>query len=290
MYVGVGVTQVVAMKIAWASDLHLDKLRQGAACRFGESVAKTGADTLLITGDLANAAEFSNSLIDIDRYFGGMIYFVLGNHDYWGLSWRKMHEKAARIGRHWPRMLWLTRAGVIRLSDTTALVGHDGWYDAQWGYTNPIRSTMNDWDLIKELKVFPTRTESTVWQSTLVRLFQERCVGLAREAEKPLRAALDAYPRVVFATHVPPYPQNAIYDGPDDKQPVDPYDRLPWYTNKAMGDLLLRLASGYPDRHITVLCGHAHQAHDHEILPNLRCRTAPAQYGVEPVIADVFEV
>ncbi|MGH9426333.1 MAG: phosphoesterase, partial [Terriglobia bacterium] len=63
---------------------------------------------------------------------------------------------------------------------------------------------------------------------------------------------------------------------------------LPWFTCKAMGDMLLASAEEHPDRQILVLCGHTHSRGKVDILPNLKVWTGGAQYGA-PEIEHVFE-
>jgi 3',5'-cyclic AMP phosphodiesterase CpdA len=241
----------------------------------------TSADALVLTGDIAVSDTLSRTLIDLAAGFGRPVYFVLGNHDFYGQSFVNVGDKAERLGRKYPGLKWLTKAGVVHLTKTTALVGHDGWYDGRWGHVEHFRARMNDWKQIKDFKYATT-------DPLILDLCRERADMCARDIEPVLRTALDKYPEVIFATHVPPFPQNATYDRAEESN-VDPYDSMPWYTNKAFGDMLMRLADAYPERKITVLCGHAHTHHEHEILPNLTCMTGLSTYRV-PQLAGVLSI
>ena len=275
-------------RLAWATDTHLDQMNMKRFPKeWGAQIAsETGADALLLTGDVAAADTFSKALIGLSEGFGKQVYFVLGNHDVWGQSFANAHQKAERLTRKYEKIQWLTQAGVLLLSETTALVGHDGWYDARWGPLNPPQTRMGDWSRIKDFRriwgLEAMSFESRV--ALIIERCQERCDLIAQEVEISLRKALALRSKVILATHVPPYPQNAIehIEGRTDEE-----DRawLPWYTNKALGDLLLRVADEHPDRDIMVLCGHAHADHDHEILRNLRVRTGKATYGCPAVAA-----
>jgi predicted phosphohydrolase len=279
-------------RLAWATDTHLDRMNMKRFPReFGAKIAAdTSAEVLLITGDIAEASTFSKALIGVSEGFGGPVYFVLGNHDVWGQSFVDAHHKAARLTRKYERLTWLTDAGVTLLSETTALVGFDGWYDAKWGPTNPPKTRMGDWSRIKDFQrtwnlmamTFEARVDLIIHQC------QERCGLIVQWIERDLRAALAVRPKVVVATHVPPYPQNAI-EHIEGRSEEEDRSWLPWYTNKALGDMLLRVADEHPDREILVLCGHAHAEHNHEVLPNLRVRTGKATYGA-PSLAGVLDL
>lgn len=275
------------MRLAWITDPHFDHFPKRYPPTFGKYVADTYApDALLITGDIALAENFSLTLIGIAQGLGKPVYFVLGNHDYYGQSFANVDDKAERLHKKYDPLTWLTQAGVVPLTDDTALVGNEGWYDAKWGHTDPIRIEMSDFSRIKDLNRFWRLQAASVGVrvAAIIEYCQNRAEMLARDAERTLRDALVVFPKVIFATHVPPFPQNAVYEGPDRKVYEDNYDWLPFYTNKAMGDMLVRVAEEHPHREILVLCGHSHWAQDHEILPNLRCITGPAQYGKTPQV------
>ena len=65
-------------------------------------------------------------------------------------------------------------------------------------------------------------------------------------------------------------------------------DWLPWFTCKAVGDVLLETAAAHPDKHFTILCGHTHGSGHVHIRPNLEVHTGGAEYG-RPVVQTVFE-
>lgn len=89
-----------------------------------------------------------------------------------------------------------------------------------------------------------------------------------------LIAALRTHRHVLCVTHVPPF-REACVDGIGRVNE----ERLPFYTCHAMGQMLRAVMSEYPDRHVTVLCGHTHEAVDKQVLPNLRVIVKSAAYG-----------
>ena len=77
------------------------------------------------------------------------VYFVLGNHDYYGGSIEGTRTVARGLSGN---LRWLHSAGIVQLNRETALVGHEGWYDAQYGDPMGSRVWMSDFDLIEDLR------------------------------------------------------------------------------------------------------------------------------------------
>jgi hypothetical protein len=75
-------------------------------------------------------------------------------------------------------------------------------------------------------------------------------------------------------THVPPFREACWYEGR-----ISDDNWLPYFTCKAMGDVLTRVMRERPQKRMTVLCGHTHGAGEADILPNLHVRTGGAEYG-----------
>ncbi len=120
------------MRLAWATDIHLNFLTSMDRRRFLESV-KGQADALLITGDIAESNSLGEILRQILAVLDMPIYFVLGNHDfYWGSVVGTRSAVAEMISGS-ENLVYLSQAGVVELTPSTALVGHDGWADARLG-------------------------------------------------------------------------------------------------------------------------------------------------------------
>jgi hypothetical protein len=56
-----------------------------------------------------------------------------------------------------------------------------------------------------------------------------------------------------------------------------------------MGAALYEIMNTYPDKTLTVLCGHTHTQAEAQILPNLKVKTGGAEYG-SPNIQDIIAV
>lgn len=263
-------------RLAWATDTHLNFLRViGALESFVESlkedaleIAGWDLDALIITGDIAEGHDFGDHIESIKKQLGKPVYFVLGNHDIYGSSFDSARDWAARLGG------WLTSDGVVKLTDEVALVGHDGWYDARIG--NPYALKMSDFMCIQN---FNRKTIHGI-----VEMSRIEADNAAAAAKVTLNKALDGFSKVIFATHYPPFAGACWHEG---KLSGD--DWMPWFTSKAMGDMLLEVAIARPDKHILVLCGHTHSSGYYEAAPNLKVLTGQAQYH-HPSLAGVLEV
>ena len=66
-------------------------------------------------------------------------------------------------------------------------------------------------------------------------------------------------------------------------------DCLPFFSCKAVGDVLLEAARAHPACQTLVLCGHTHGGGELQVLDNLRVVTGPAEYG-RPEIQRIIDV
>ena len=253
------------MRVAWATDIHLDFLRPVAVTAFAEQIRDAAPDRVVLSGDLSTARALAGHLESLLTTLGRPIDFVLGNHDYYGASLADVRRQVAELcGRH-PQLGYLPGAGVVPLEGGVALVGVDGWGDARFGAveTTPVR--LNDFRLITDLQ---GHQGAALWA----------CLGALGDAEAAqlaptLEAALGAHQRVLVLTHVPPFREACWHEGrlSDDNW-------LPFFTCKATGEVLVAAAEAWPDRRILVLCGHTHGAGEAWPRPNLRVLTGGAEY------------
>ena len=95
------------MNIAWLTDIHLNFLKAEARKKFYQQVIETGADKILITGDMAEAKDVSEILQEFSTYTNKLIYFVLGNHDYYFSSVNSVREKVRALCAQNKNLIWL---------------------------------------------------------------------------------------------------------------------------------------------------------------------------------------
>lgn len=264
------------MRLAWATDIHLNFLPVERVGQFGRFVADSGADALVISGDIAEADSFEGLLEALAAALPAPIYFVLGNHDFYRGSIADVRARAAALAARNERLRWLPAAGIVPLTETTALVGHDGWADARLGNYAESTVLLNDYFLIEDLAGLDDGDRQVMLQ-----LLGDESAAWTTPV---LEAAFQRFERVVFATHVPPFRESCWYNGrtSDDNW-------LPHSTNGALGEAMLRVMKERPERSLTVICGHTHGAGVASIRPNLFVRTGGAEYG-KPRLQGLLEV
>lgn len=254
----------MAMTIALISDPHFDHIRDRAIRGdFNRAIRAAKVDLVVITGDIAEAPTVAKYVRGLDRDTGVPVVFVYGNHDFYGSSIAEVHRESARVGG------WLgdPKATPTRLTETTGLIGVDGWYDFRAGRCERTRIAMNDWWRIQDFALL-----SAGGIVAASRLLAEQSAELAT---KKLKAAVQAgYTRILLATHVPPFLECATHEG----QVSEP-DWAPIMTNIALGDALFAFATENPNVSLDVLCGHTHDRCDRMVAPNLRVRVGRAEYG-----------
>lgn len=264
------------MKIAWSNDIHLNFVDTTVAANFCARILKTKSTALLIGGDIAEAGDLVTWLRFLEENLPLPIYFVLGNHDYYGSSIAKVRDQVRRLDAE--RLHWLPEAGVVPLTNHACLVGHGGWGDSRHGDFVNSNLMLNDYFAIEELRTAGKEGEPCggihLSKAPLKKPLEALGDDAARTLEPFLVDALSRFKEVVVLTHVSPFPESCLYRG----KISDP-EWLPDFTCKAMGDLLRREVAAHADCQVTVLCGHTHGGGETQVLPNLRVLTGAARYG-----------
>lgn len=276
-------------KLLLCSDIHLNHLSNSKLENFCLSLLNESADGILITGDITESTFLKGHLEYVQRTSKKKVYFVLGNHDYWKGSFNSVKDKIVDITKENENLFWLRESGVIELSNKTALVGVDGWYDGGYGSYENKSLFMNDWNYISDF-VKPgiiTFKMNTIEYS--IDLIMDICKAKAKEevdiARKNLLKAFQTKDKVIFATHIPPWKSVSKYKG----QQTDT-DFLPFYTSKIMGDMLLEVGNGLPTgKHISVYCGHTHDPAHEVISNNITAYCSHAEYG-KPKVSKIIDV
>lgn len=262
---------------AWLTDLHLDCVSDEEVVQFVEKQRSLSLQGVFITGDISVGNQLIKHLALLERGFGCPIYFVLGNHDFYGVAIEDQRKAMKELCNMSSYLKYMNDTPYVSLTPTTALVGHDGWYDARNGTPLTGKVILNDWYKIREF-----------WPHTGMPNVISRSQQLAHEATtsvmNSIKAAVRYATNIIILTHVPPFTDVAVYRG----KPTEP-DFLPWYTSKFMGDMLLDAAKAFPDKRFTVLCGHTHGGAAKQIAPNMIARCGEVTYG-KPAVQDQIVV
>jgi predicted phosphohydrolase len=268
---------IVSMdRLAWLTDIHLNFVPESRLDTLCRAIREAGADAVLLGGDIGEAPDVAESLEDLDARLGLPIHFVLGNHDYYRGAISRVRAEIAALCARFPRLVYLTQAGVVALTEETGLVGHDGWADGRLGDYARSEVLLNDYLLIEELSGLDKGGRL------------ERLHALGDEAASHFRTllpgALERFRRLIVLTHVPPFREACWHRGR-----VSDDEWLPHFSCRAVGEVLAEAMAAHPGCEMTVLCGHTQSPGEARILSNLRVLTGGAEYG-RPQLQRVLEV
>lgn len=264
------------MKLAWLTDIHLDFLTLQHIQDFAYKTREQEPDIYLIGGDISTAPLLQTHLRMLDHYWQKPIYFVLGNHDYYKSSIRQVQQELQTFLLDHPFLKWLPQEGVVELSPTTALIGHGLWADGRLGLKEKSTVLLNDYALIEELKYTDQRT--------LFDTLNELGDIAAQEFSILLKDALARYNHIYALTHVPPFEQATRYN----HQLSDPHF-LPHFCCFVAGQVIQQIMAEQPDKMLTILSGHTHDASETWISDNIFVKTGGAIYR-HPKVQEIITI
>ena len=224
---------------------------------------------------MSNAVNLEADLTMIADSLDKPVYFVLGNHDYYGGSIAGVRRIARNLTSS--RIKWVADGDGLELVPGVGLVGNGGWGDAQFGNCENTPVMLTDYFVIAELQDVYDKDNDDMSLRPQPAL-KEKLRALGREAAEDLRPQLmeaaDRFFQVIVLTHVPPFKEAAWHEGAHSSD-----DWLPGFSCKAVGEELVKVAETHADTTFTVLCGHTHGGGFARVLPNLVVHTQAAEYG-----------
>src|SRR4051794_2467983 len=105
------------MKLAWLTDIHLNFLEPNEVESFLQTVAQTPCDGMLLSGDIGEAPDVAYYLQSLDTPFQKPIYFVHGNHDFYGGSMAAVRENIGYLHDRRSNLHYLPRSSVVALTE-----------------------------------------------------------------------------------------------------------------------------------------------------------------------------
>lgn len=258
------------MKLIWVSDIHLNFLKEDTRKDF---YATLNGDVIVISGDIAESESVVKFVREMEFHTGLPVYFVLGNHDFYGSSVAQVRRSVRPLG-------WLPKNEGVPLSASTVLLGVDGWGDCRFGDFWNSRLTMSDWLYIKELRRNYGRGTGEL-KKELQRLADNDAKNLKRKINK---AIMKGYTQIIIVTHVPPFEECCLYAG----QKSTP-SGLPFFASKCLGEAILPIAKCNLGIDFLWLSGHTHSRASYEPLPNLKVKVAKSEYYY-PQVEEIVDV
>lgn len=265
---------------AWATDIHLDFLGGDPQrlIHFAESLVAQNPTGLFLTGDLSTGKELVYHLSALEKIVQRPIYFVLGNHDYYGTSIEETRKTMKELSNASAFLRYMPTMPYYALTPATAVIGHDGWYDAIHGDWQKSDFEMNDWRAIKEF------AEVRGNKATIVAEARRLAHEAVTHVHNGIKQAVRYHRNLIILMHVPPYKESHIYQG----KIGDDYAQ-PWFTSKLMGDMLTQASQAFPNHNFTVLAGHTHGKYTGKVADNLIVNVGGAEY-YRPQLQGLVEV
>ena len=256
------------MNMAWLTDIHLNFINKNTRQNFYHKVINTQCDGILISGDIAEAPCLADILNEMADSIKKPIYFILGNHDYYGGQIKEVRDAVEVLTKTSDQLFWLPASGMQKLNDDTILLGQDGWADGRLGDYQNSRVMLNDSMMIADLF-----QEEILGKYELLEKMQQLADADAMRLQHDLERAITKNPKkVIVLTHVPPFREACLHKGE-----VSGNDWLPYFSSKVIGDVLTTIAKQNPEIKFLVLCGHTHSAAN-VIYDNLVIEVGKADY------------
>jgi len=266
--------------LSWMTDIHLDMVGNLRDRLIQLSEKSRESEAIIITGDISIANLLCEHLLILESYFQKQIYFILGNHDYYGSSISSVRKNVSSLCLSSSYLRYMSNVAFIRLDDSgTYLVGHDGWYDAQNGHPYNDSLLMNDWlqisDFNSALRAAPGG--KVLNKNVIMDISRKLAQQSVNHIANGIKSVIKHANHIVIMTHVPPFKES--FTTFEHHSGNSTMDILPWYTSKVMGDMIFSAAKTYPHIKFTVLSGHAHSHYDDDFLNNLNVKIGKSTYG-----------
>ena len=276
--------------ILWITDPHLDYFHSDREItRWGVSLQETyHPEYVVISGDISQSIGLKKHLSLLQKALKASIWFVPGNHDYWGSDIATVDAICSSLGK---KIQCLDSLDYVQLEGMT-LVGQFAWYDGRAGKGRTSGVQLWDFRRVKDLAA--EYQSPWMWQhmedsrTPLLSRLQTLAWAATQKLEAKICKALQVSQDIVVVTHVPPYLEAAWYRGQ-----LSGEEYAPWFSCPTMGEMLSRVAANNPEARFAVLCGHTHHHGIYSPHPNLHVYTGlgrePLPVVSGPITHDLFD-
>lgn len=268
----------MSKKYIWLTDTHFTYLKKSELVQFLVELEAHKADGIFLTGDISNGTNINKHLHWLANIVKVPVYFVLGNHDFYRTSFEQVENSMVGLMAEHSNLCYLTLTPEpIQLSENTALIGHDGWYDAGWREPSTSLVFISDWFLIREFRRLFTIEE-------VLELIRARARQAATFLDMSLRKALETNSTVYLLTHFPPWPEQHEWWGKLTEWFWQPYN-----SSKIVADAVSSVMKDYPDKKVIILAGHTHNRRVVHPTPNIEQRVGAANLG-KATIQEIIQI
>lgn len=228
-------------KVLWLTDTHVwDKQA------FLDVLLEEDPDIILHSGDLTEGPMLEGLLEFLGEHLGDRkLIFTTGNHEHYFSDIETTNTKVRAIANKYANLTWIDEAGIVPLTNDTAVLGGSGWCDATSGNRDLLFFSL-DWLLIKDFRVLPN-------MEARLQMFQDLAQHSATLITARLEEAFKTYQTVYLLTHFPLFAGTfeAAYT-------YYPEFWVSYNTNHLLGQSVEKVMEGHPDKQLVVLSGHVH--------------------------------
>ncbi len=254
-------------KYLWFTDTHLDVASPWALLSFLKTLKLEKPAGIFLTGDISNGILTCYHLKMLAKAVTCPIYFVLGNHDIWFGSFDKRLEDIRNVCREYPNLVWVTESDIVGLNEEVAVIGADGWYDAEIGEAKYLKYSL-DQVLIDDFRKLP-------YFDAKIEAFRHLADKSTKLISEKLEQALELdYKTIYILTHMPPWKEATR----DESSLLKDF-WLPYNTNIRLGRAIEQIMETRKKRNVIVLSGHTHHPEFIRISRNIHCQVGRAEIG-----------
>lgn len=250
------------LKYLWLTDCHTKIVDR---FRLLNAVLQSRPYGVFLTGDMSEGFAFLSDLEFLGKKIGRPLYFVLGNHEFWGSSFEKTYNGVRALCQQYKNLIWLDEAGIVPLNEQTACIGIGGWYDARTGNPDYLKYTF-DWWAIKDFRQLPN-------MKARIEKFRAIADESAKIITARLEEAIETYKVVYLLTHYPPYVEADRANNWISEKFYEPYN-----TNVVLGQAIDKVMEKHKKRYLHILCGHTHSPVQIVRSRNVECRVGRGSY------------
>ena len=253
-------------KILWLTDTHLTFSFLWKKYSLIKYLKNIGADALFLSGDISNGFFIDYIIYYLANHLNIPIYFVLGNHDYYFKNISNIHNDLKFLTKKYENLHWLTENDVLELKPNICVIGSEGWYDCNYDDINYLKLNL-DLKFIRDFRKIKKYEQK-------FQTLKDMANNSANLIEKKLLNALNlGYKQIYLITHIPPFKEATKDEGT-----ILESFWLPYNANSILGEKIKNIMVNFPDRKLTILCGHTHDRVTININNNIECRTNSANY------------
>ncbi len=220
-----------------------------------ETIQQQQLDGLFLSGDVINGPNVEKHLLWISKILQIPIYFVRGNHENYFSNFKNIQSQISQACQQDSNLHYLDHCQPISLSENTALIGHTGWYDA--GYRKPLTPLVFIWDFL-----FIEDFRKCSSMADRYRLMRQKANEAARILGKKLLEALETHQEVILVTHWPPWVEHS-------GSFIGNHFWKPYNASRVLAETLENIMWSFPNKKLTVLAGHSHNAREEQITSNI---------------------